>query len=82
MPIFDYRCNNCNTKFEIFHLVKEKAEDIICPNCKSTDAQKLLSAFATVTGHHSHSESSSCETGTCGYNPYAGGCANGMCGLN
>lgn len=83
MPIFDYKCQNCESKYEIFHLVKEKKEDIICPDCGSAEATKLLSPFSALTSHsHSHSPIPDCASDRCGFNPSIGGCPNGMCGLN
>jgi putative FmdB family regulatory protein len=81
MPIFEYRCNKCNNKFEILHKSSVNQQEIICPNCNSTENQKLFSTFAS-TGFSS-SSSSGCESGNCGVDStYSGGCASGMCGLN
>jgi putative FmdB family regulatory protein len=80
MPIFEYRCSDCNTKFEVLHKSHEKEEDIICPKCKSNKSKKLMSSFASsMDGNSSFSGGS--------YNDdsgpsYSGGCASGMCGLN
>lgn len=40
MPIFDFHCNKCNNEFE--KLVR-KDEDKVCPNCASTDLDKMVS---------------------------------------
>jgi len=80
MPVFEYLCNECKTKYEIYHKSSSNPEEVQCPKCQSKDHKKLLSSFsATVT-----SESSSfggCADGSCGL-PAGGGCASGMCGLN
>lgn len=79
MPIFEYKCKECNSNYDIFHKTKEKAEDVICPVCKSKNHVKMMSTFSSVM---SSGNSSGCEGGSCGIPSYGGGCANGMCGLN
>jgi putative FmdB family regulatory protein len=81
MPIFEYKCKKCNTKFEILHKSSLNQQDVMCPSCNSKENQKLFSSFAS-TGL-SDSSASSCESGNCGTeSPYSGGCSSGMCGLN
>lgn len=75
MPIYDYRCKECNTVFDVFHKGKEVEEDIVCPKCGSTKYVKLMSApslsFSSSSGTD-FSGGSSCDSGCCG----------GACGLN
>jgi putative FmdB family regulatory protein len=80
MPIFEYKCKQCNSKFEVLHKSSLNQEEASCPKCYSKENQKLLSTFS-ATGFSS--ASSSCESGSCGITPsYGGGCSSGMCGLN
>ncbi len=44
MPIYDYKCTECGTLYDIFHKVREVPEDVICPSCKSPKHTRLLSA--------------------------------------
>ncbi len=81
MPVFEYRCEDCNTKYEILHIGKEKSEDVFCPQCKSIKHKKLLSAFSPSIASGSTSAGDSCATGACDIPSY-GGCSTGMCGLN
>ncbi|MCU7495409.1 MAG: zinc ribbon domain-containing protein [Ignavibacteria bacterium] len=83
MPLFEYRCNACNTKFEVLHKSLSSQEEVICPKCKSGDSKKLLSSFsASVSGHHEHS-AGGCENGSCCMSGVPGGCPSaGMCGMN
>jgi putative FmdB family regulatory protein len=80
MPIFEYRCRECGTKYEVLHKSSENQSEIICPNCKSSNNKKLLSTFSASTGESSYS-GGSCATGNCDI-PSGGGCASGLCGLN
>lgn len=72
MPIYDYKCNECGTKFDHFFKVRENKDEIECPNCKSKDAKKLMSAasftgVSSSVGSYSVPETSggSCATGNC-----------------
>lgn len=79
MPIFEYRCQECNTKYDV--LVKSSAagNEVACPKCQSTNNKKLFSTFSAQANGSSVSQG--CADGSCGYAP-AGGCSSGMCGLN
>lgn len=79
MPIFEYRCENCNTKFEVLHKSSENQNEIICPACGSKNYKKLFSVFSASM---SNSSDSGCSDGSCSAPSYSGGCASGLCGLN
>ncbi len=51
MPLYEYRCQECNTLFEaLVSLSRENKDAKRCPNCGSTNVVKLLSAAAVRTG--------------------------------
>ena len=82
MPIFEYRCEDCNTKYEVLHKSSQNIEDVTCPKCNSKNNKKLLSSFSASMGSSSSfSAGDSCASGTCGL-PAPGGCTSGTCGLN
>ena len=81
MPIFEYKCSNCESKFEILTKSNDDIK-VSCPECNSSKAKKLFSAFSASTGSVSYSDSN-CAAGNCNVNVQSvGGCANGMCDLN
>lgn len=82
MPIFEYKCNDCNKKFEVLHKSSANLEEVICPDCQSKNHKKLLSSFSASTGSSSFDSGPSCGDGSCGTPSYGGSCSNGMCGLN
>lgn len=46
MPIYEYRCAACETKFE--QLIRDsEALELQCPNCGTREVNRLLSVFAT-----------------------------------
>ena len=64
MPIYEYNCQDCKSKFEVF--VQRLSEKIVCTNCGSKNIEKLFSSFAT--GGSSKSETSrgdGCSCGSC-----------------
>jgi putative FmdB family regulatory protein len=74
MPIYEYRCEDCGTKFE--KLVRTSdVPKIECPSCGEKHLQQEFSTFAAHSGGGSKSqEMPSCPSGRCS-NP-------GMCGMN
>lgn len=77
MPIYEYRCKLCQTKFEFFHKSLSADEKITCPKCGANEVVKVFSTFATnLSGESSFTYQSSCDT------PSSCGCSNGMCNLN
>ena len=81
MPVFEYKCNDCGSKYDMFHKSSLKQEDVTCPKCGSNKNKKLFSAFATANSSESD-YSSPCASGNCTPDYSGGGCASGMCGLN
>jgi putative FmdB family regulatory protein len=76
MPIFDYRCTECKTHYDVLHKGKEIIEDIQCPTCGSVHYTKLISLPSIVT----HGKSSAgCDSHTCEMDK---SCCGGACGLN
>ncbi len=80
MPIYDYRCEECNGHYEVFHKVREVAEDIVCPACASRKYRKMMSVPAAPSVGAS-SYASSDASGACD-NAGGCGCSGGSCGMN
>ena len=79
MPIFEYACNDCGTKFE--KLVRRTAEngDICCPSCGRDHLTPQYSTFAAHAGKTKDSAPmTGCGEGMCG----TGMCQGGMCGMD
>jgi len=69
MPIYEYQCNDCQTKFEALRAIKDADAVIGCKNCGSEQTKRLLSVCqAHISGSQSSSRSSSCA-----------GCSGGSC---
>lgn len=74
MPIYEYLCEDCGSKFE--KLVRN-GDKVTCPSCGEVHLKPQLSTFAAHASGKSSSSSQempSCPSGMC-RNP-------GMCGMN
>ena len=77
MPIYDYQCTDCNSKYDIFHNGREAKEDIVCPSCGSVHYKKLMS-IPVVSMRSTSIGSDSLRSTACDTD----GCCGGACGLN
>jgi putative FmdB family regulatory protein len=80
MPIYEYKCSECNTKFEVLHKSTAKQDDVICPTCNSVKNKKLFSSFCSSINSESSVSSGECSTGQC--SAPLSSCSPGLCGLN
>jgi len=48
MPIYEYKCEDCNEEFEA--LVFRRDETVPCPSCKGEDIKRMMSACGFKTG--------------------------------
>lgn len=62
MPIFEYRCSDCDHQFEAFVTAARTPE---CPACHGASLQKLLSSPGMV-GANGSSRQETPVTGGCG----------------
>ena len=42
MPIYEYKCKQCEDIFEYFHVSKED-NNVACPKCNSKEVTKVMS---------------------------------------
>lgn len=49
MPIYEYRCQECEEKFEELVRSTDSQLEIKCPKCGGQKVKKLLSAFGIQT---------------------------------
>jgi len=48
MPIYEYRCNGCNKRVNVFQRQMNAPAAAVCPNCGGSDLRRLVSRFAVV----------------------------------
>ncbi len=73
MPLYEYECRSCKTKFEL--LVFDRGAEVLCRKCGSKEVVQLLSTFAVGAEPARHSTQD---------NPCAGcqGMQGGVCPMN
>ena len=68
MPIFEYSCVECGTRFEKLVRRASETEGLECPSCGEKHLRQELSTFAAHAGN-----------GGAKAAPMPGGCPAGMC---
>ncbi len=72
MPIYEFRCLECNDLFEILLMNDDDKAEMRCPKCKGENFERVLSSAAfnmdassakgqTYTGPQTHT----CSSGSC-----------------
>ncbi len=49
MPMYEYRCLACESRFDRLRRMDQDDADVTCPHCQSGQIQRRLSLFATAT---------------------------------
>lgn len=71
MPMYDYRCKNCDEVFEELVFSSSVSDDEIkCPKCGEQKAERLLSAPMISTSGSSNDVSTSSSSG-CGHSGFS-----------
>ncbi len=47
MPLYEYRCGQCEKQFEASQSVYARVEDTECPFCRACQATRLMSSFSS-----------------------------------
>jgi putative FmdB family regulatory protein len=47
VPLYEYRCGQCEKQFEVNQSVYVRVEDTECPWCQARQATRLLSSFSS-----------------------------------
>ena len=52
MPIYEYICNPCNKRVNLFFRSYDEADRItaVCPDCENSDLRRLISASSISSG--------------------------------
>jgi putative FmdB family regulatory protein len=74
MPLYEYRCNECSTTFELLRSMAEREVVAVCPSCESRTTLPLISRIAVHAGGRAGADNTPAAT------PSSGGCCGGSCG--
>lgn len=72
MPIYEYICRDCETRFEALRSMSKADASIACENCEGENTSRAVSAAFAHSGGRVVAGGSS-QSG-------CGGCAGGSCG--
>lgn len=70
MPLYEYRCTNCATHFEVLRPMSQADSPAVCPHCAEPGGRRLISLFAAVSkdaggGSRLVASSSAASCGSC-----------------
>jgi len=70
MPIYEFRCLQCNECFEILVINRDEPVQMHCPKCKSEEFERVLSVSNHSIGGGSggrqpQMQTRSCPSGSC-----------------
>ncbi|MBX0327136.1 zinc ribbon domain-containing protein [Oscillochloris sp. ZM17-4] len=77
MPMYEYGCQSCNSRFDRLRRMDQDDTGLTCPTCHSTSVQRRFSVFASYSRGASSPEAAEVAApagGTCG-----GGCPGCGC---
>jgi putative FmdB family regulatory protein len=73
MPMYEYGCLSCSSRFDRLRRMGQSDTDVTCPSCQSDRVERRLSVFAA----HSRGGAAVAEAPSA---PATGGCCGGSCG--
>jgi putative FmdB family regulatory protein len=50
MPVYEYACDQCGKRFELFVRSVSSSSSPVCPHCGSADVHKAISLFGVGVG--------------------------------
>ena len=65
MPIYEYRCTDCESNFARLQRVGAGNDGVKCPKCEGENVERLLSSFASTSSSPNVAcpSASSCSSG-------------------
>jgi len=66
MPLYEYVCSDCRTRFTALRPMSEANAPIACEACEGENTSRLLSTFAVFTANSETGASSSLGGCACG----------------
>jgi putative FmdB family regulatory protein len=60
MPLYEYRCRECQERFEVLQRLGANGDGLLCPRCGAGEPERVLSTFAAGGARES---APTCEAG-------------------
>lgn len=61
MPLYEYRCASCASRFEVLRRMGQGSEGVACPECGHERVEKQYSTFAGAAGGSGTSSAAACS---------------------
>ncbi len=73
MPIYEFKCSECEEYFEILVMKNEEQVEMKCPKCESANFERILSTMSYAMGAGSgfggqqgvSTQTRNCSSGSC-----------------
>jgi len=75
MALYEYKCADCEERFELMRPMSAADDPAECPECGSGEAMRVISSFASITPGASAEGDAALQRPRMG-----GGCCGGACG--
>jgi putative FmdB family regulatory protein len=49
MPLYEFKCRTCDTRFEMLRKISDSDEDVSCPECGEFEAERQVSAVTCTS---------------------------------
>ena len=60
MPIYEYKCEKCKSKFEVLQSINADNKGLTCPKCGEPKPKKVFSLFSSF----GRGKAAACNTGS------------------
>ena len=80
MALYEYKCSNCEERFDLMRPMSAADDPASCPECGGTQSRRLISNFASVTpGASAISNTNPMMDARMAHGGGGGGCCGGSC---
>ncbi len=62
MPLYEYRCASCGSRFEVLQRVGQGGTGVLCPKCGRSEVEKQFSTFAGSASGGGEPAASGCSS--------------------
>ena len=80
MALYEYKCADCEEKFDAMRSMSAADDPVECPDCGSMESRRLISSFASITPGASSLSTNPVMDARMASGGGGGGCCGGGCG--
>lgn len=63
MPLYEYRCSDCDESFEVLQRMGAGADGLSCPSCGASRVEREVSTFASLGPSQGAGSAAACAPG-------------------